>query len=391
MGKKNTLKEQHSWAEINLIDLLRIFDPSDTNKYLPFLTSRLKEVSHIINDYDNIKNSVEVNTNSINFPAANIEKEGKSLTYKFLFMLVERLGTENIVTLHDFHDHLENNRIKNKDISQYKSFEELKREIIQADVKQAQKELKDSTHIVYEDEKWLLIKPLTHLSSLKYGSSTKWCTAMTHEDHYFFSYSTKGILIYIINKETNVKVATHMNLRKDTYENPIKFYNEQDVETDSFFTGIDHYIMDILKKELDSGITNDKFVKTHYNDIYVKEWCEKENRVSIAVGTVDEEETIVREDPYDEELPNPEPIRAFDEDREVPLEDMVLRAEETTEQEEPENITNTTVTGTLQPQTFTYSPTPGETIDILQLHEQQRSDLESLREEVRNLIESLES
>jgi hypothetical protein len=44
--KKRTLKDHNSWANINIIDLLSILDPSKTNKFLPFLIKHYKNVNN---------------------------------------------------------------------------------------------------------------------------------------------------------------------------------------------------------------------------------------------------------------------------------------------------------------------------------------------------------
>jgi hypothetical protein len=59
-----------------------------------------------------------------------------------------------------------------------------------------------------------VVKPLSYLSSLKYGAGTKWCTA---SDQIILTIFTnmprRGILIYVINKKTGNKVAAYKNYR----------------------------------------------------------------------------------------------------------------------------------------------------------------------------------
>ena len=54
----------------------------------------------------------------------------------------------------------------------------------------------------YEDDKWVIVRPLTFASSVKYGASTRWCTTYQAEKQYFERYWRQGILIYFINKTT---------------------------------------------------------------------------------------------------------------------------------------------------------------------------------------------
>lgn len=51
---------------------------------------------------------------------------------------------------------------------------------------------------IYQDENIVVVAPLTHRSSCKYGANTKWCTAVPSNDEYFRDYIFNGVLIYFI-------------------------------------------------------------------------------------------------------------------------------------------------------------------------------------------------
>jgi hypothetical protein len=53
---------------------------------------------------------------------------------------------------------------------------------------------------VYEDDKILVVVPLTHIASCKYGAKTPWCVAVPSNDEHFNEYSENGILFYFIIK-----------------------------------------------------------------------------------------------------------------------------------------------------------------------------------------------
>lgn len=283
MGKRD-LKLQHPWANSNFIDYLEIIDPSKTNKYLPLMVKELKksiseknernqsEVTHII---------AEMSSRYGISPSLILGYDYYSLEriYNFLSLF----GQDNIVTLMEFHNHLENNRISNNDISKYNSFDEIKKEVAAASFKQAQKEFSNSTHVVFEDDHWVLIKPLTFLSSLKYGASTKWCTAMYNESSYFYNYSSNGVLIYIINKVNHSKVACHIKTGNNNigHDNRMKFYNEKDDEIDSYFAGFPKHIMMKLMEEYRLNKTNQEFIIETYPEIYEKEWESRFNKTDL--------------------------------------------------------------------------------------------------------------
>lgn len=51
---------------------------------------------------------------------------------------------------------------------------------------------------IYHDENLVVVAPLTHSSSCKYGAYTKWCTSVPSNDEHFNDYIKDGVLIYFI-------------------------------------------------------------------------------------------------------------------------------------------------------------------------------------------------
>lgn len=305
---KKVLKEQHPWANINFIDILSMIDPSGTNKFLPLMVKLLKVEMEGRNERykEDRKYILKDIVNTTRMNSSNFEKYD-TYSLERINNLIQLFGSENISLLNDFNEHLKNNRIEKNDVSQYKTFDEIRDSVKEASFKQAQKELKSSTHVVFEDEHWLMIKPLTFESSRKYGASTKWCTTMENNREYFYNYSKSGVLIYIFNKVTNVKTASHIPLlEKGRYDNPIKLYNEKDVETDSYVLQLPKQVMETLMEEYRKGITNKNFIKENYSKIYESEW---ENRVEeklVEMTEVDEEPVMEVPHPDEEPLPHPD-------------------------------------------------------------------------------------
>jgi len=54
-------------------------------------------------------------------------------------------------------------------------------------------------NVVYEDDRFFIVNPLTHESSCYYGKGTKWCTA-ADSDYQFKQYNQDGKLFYILDK-----------------------------------------------------------------------------------------------------------------------------------------------------------------------------------------------
>lgn len=97
--------------------------------------------------------------------------------------------------------------IKNKDIydKSYTSLIKLEEVIEKAKELKEEKTFDKSKEaiILEETDEHVLLVPLTHKASLKYGSNTKWCTASKSYPGNFTSYS-KDCLIYLVDK-TNTK------------------------------------------------------------------------------------------------------------------------------------------------------------------------------------------
>jgi len=103
-----------------------------------------------------------------------------------------------------------------KDINQYVSVNELEKLILYVRSKNQEKELEKQADKIYEDDKFLVIKPKTEESSCKYGSNTKWCVTSKGSGHFGRYTAGRQALYFIINKakSTNAnysKVAIHFD------------------------------------------------------------------------------------------------------------------------------------------------------------------------------------
>jgi hypothetical protein len=75
---------------------------------------------------------------------------------------------------------------------------------------------------LFENDRWLVVIPLTHDASCYHGRNTQWCTARPHAGHFDQYFLDREIvLIYCLNKQTGEKwaIATHKNLDKVEYFN----------------------------------------------------------------------------------------------------------------------------------------------------------------------------
>jgi hypothetical protein len=105
--------------------------------------------------------------------------------------------------------------LEKKDINQYEDLSDLSIELSNYKSKNQSKKIDETdTEKVYEDPNILIVRPLTHKSSCKYGAGTRWCTTDNDSTHYNRYTSGAQGLYYIILKKFDqsnkfYKIAIH--------------------------------------------------------------------------------------------------------------------------------------------------------------------------------------
>jgi hypothetical protein len=98
--------------------------------------------------------------------------------------------------------------IENKDIysKDYYDVSILKLVIVRAqEIKEEKTFVKEEHVLILDDtEEYILVQPLSHRGSLRYGAQTRWCTAAKKEVSTFARYTKSGLLVYF-SKSYNVK------------------------------------------------------------------------------------------------------------------------------------------------------------------------------------------
>ena len=179
---------------------------------------------------------------------------------------------EDVVeSVKDFHRYQSN--LEKKDINQYKSIDELNRALDYSRVKEHEKQLSSQAIKIYEDDKFLVVKPKTEEASCKYGSNTKWCVTSKGSGHFGRYTAGRQSLYFIINKAKSTnknysKVAIHFD-----DEGFMRYWDAQDSpmsqrEIDIFeyaFPEIIESIKDDYKEY--AGSMTDKFLTESFNMI----------------------------------------------------------------------------------------------------------------------------
>jgi hypothetical protein len=147
------------------------------------------------------------------------------------------------------------------DLYQYKSLSQLISEISEFQKRQRRTVRKvKGGNVVYEDDRFFIVNPLTQDASCYYGKGTKWCTA-SETSHQFNTYNDDGKLFYIIDKtlptsDPDYKVAI---LRKFAGESSYWNATDQSIKTGWIFgteelneinSAIDQYLEEQFGEQL---------------------------------------------------------------------------------------------------------------------------------------------
>ena len=243
------------WMSLSLIDVLEMIDPSKTNKFLPMLTNIVdSSFKNRVGNWgdDTIEFIHRIETISPHLKGT-FDVSDPSLVYSF-WALLERIPNNELDSLVDFIELYEKHQIPGVDINQIKTLNEIESVVNLINIKNIGKEFSKQTYVDLDTEKWLVIRPLTYESSLKYGAHTKWCTAAKNNPYQFFRYTKEGVLVYCINKETGYKLAFHM-FREGNKFYDISFWNSIDERIDSLSAEIDFDVYQLIKNIYTSSET----------------------------------------------------------------------------------------------------------------------------------------
>lgn len=235
MAKIKDLKAQNPDYSIDVISVLAKMDPTKTNKYLPFMIKCTADWVEWINN------------------------ELKNETFKEMFEVIQ-----------DFEDLSQRNLLENKDIYAYESNQDIIESVKVAKEKITRSEVKKKeTEVLYEDNRFLIVYPLSVRSSNLYGKGTKWCVSSEDNNYgkYYKQYTDNGSLVFVIDKKakeseyrTNdlAKVAFHNDKKKtdgvtlwDIKDKQMGVGNAMKV-----YSMLGSDIMEIINERLENGPTN---------------------------------------------------------------------------------------------------------------------------------------
>jgi hypothetical protein len=233
MSKIQDLKQKNPNYVIDLIDDLSKRDPSNSNKYLPFMVAACED--HV--------------------------REYFNESFVQLLTLVK-----------DFEKYCSLNLIANKDIYSYRtkgqSMEEylkaVETVVTEAKSKNTNREIKiNETIVLYEDKEKILVKCLSKASAELYGKNTEWCTSAKRNNR-FNEYTKEGVLLYFTYKDPPTSLPAEwrklaFNRKSPNEERTV--WNAKSAVVSTFdamrlFSYVGERIMEIVIRECDLCIPN---------------------------------------------------------------------------------------------------------------------------------------
>jgi len=240
---------EYSWS---IIDVLSSIDISKTNKFVPLFLRVIKSENMKGWHQADIDEVVErISRTKIGYTKEQL----KGISFQEFFPIYLQLRTiesmindENREMLYEFMDCYEKGYIKNVDLNKINTLEEVMNLVSLSSISKIKNELSKQVITVFEDNRWLLVRPLTWESSKKYGSATRWCTTNSNNPDHFYRYAKRGVLLYCINLETGYKVALFKDTNVDVGSTgEMSFWNAKDDRIDSMQTELEPYIFDVIR------------------------------------------------------------------------------------------------------------------------------------------------
>lgn len=243
MSRIETLKKQFPHLTMSLFDILVEIDGTKTHKYSQLLCKLFDK--YLESESDRYKSDLfsEV-TDVLKNLLVPLDEDFNTNYMKR--RILDNVRHSDLELFQTFKSYMEKGLIKENDITKYSDFNQLSAAVSLAELREFEKLAELKVHKEYEDDKWLLIRPLSFEASSKYGAGTKWCTTFKREKEYFFKYCQNGILVYIINKDSGEKFAMFYDMTTERHET--SFWNVEDIRNDITDLEIDVYLYQEIKK-----------------------------------------------------------------------------------------------------------------------------------------------
>lgn len=262
MSRIDELKKQYPELNISIIDLIKTFDKTKSYKYTPLICKIIS--ANYLRHYDETNDSIRIKE-ILKERGFVMDEKTSFKEHVFYNLLTDYLDRDTTNLLTEFMDYMESNKIQNKDLTKYKTVDNIREAISLAQLKEFEKDLEGHVIREHEDENWICVRPLTFSASAKYGATTKWCTTAKNEKSHFERYWRRGILVYFINKKTGYKFAGFKTLIP--HDDEFSFWSAQGSRIDFLHIDIEDYMYPIIKKIFRSQKTNKELTSDEIQEV----------------------------------------------------------------------------------------------------------------------------
>lgn len=140
---------------------------------------------------EDMKKKYPEHTDAVDFLVSNDPSNNNKYLQWMMKQVVKNNQQHGYVLTLTKHFHKNVQKLQKKDINQYKTLDELQEALSKLKPPKPKDELEGEYEKLYETDEILVVKPLTHKASCKYGSGTKWCITMKNTDKYWNHYTRK--------------------------------------------------------------------------------------------------------------------------------------------------------------------------------------------------------
>jgi len=254
MSRIDELKKQHPLYAMSAIDIYKMISPNQSNKYIEMLIKLDKSTQreHSDNYRNELVEYIVMHTGLDYNYIQTLDLDTLQFLYSSFSYII---SDDNIKRFTKFASFIERKLIENTDVTSYSSWSEIEQAVALAEIKLIDKETAKQIKKVYEDDTWLSLRPLSLEASMKYGANTKWCTT-TNTGQYYARYSSRGILIYNINKKTGYKVACFKNIDPN-HDNEFSWWDVTDRRIEALDSEAPAAVLEAIRNEIkNNGVPN---------------------------------------------------------------------------------------------------------------------------------------
>ena len=233
---------------INLVDLFSMICPDGKSKYIELALKLMKRTKRLDEYGEEVRKLLET---KFGIDPEKLSKFTSIQILLFYKIFDDYFSDGDVVRFKKFCELNERGLVEKNDLSSYNNFQEIIDQLTIAEMKSVEKEMEKQILKLHDDGEWIVVRPLTYEASKRYGSNTKWCTTM-EDKSYFRKYAGRGILIYVINKKTGLKVASFRSIKDIEFS----FWNQIDERIDSMQSCLPKNILDVILNETENNFVS---------------------------------------------------------------------------------------------------------------------------------------